>query len=289
MEQTTTNNGQLNRPDFELLADYVDGLVDHATQERIAQWERDSEEVAMIVSGIRQFYALKGHDREQLDTYLDQLGARWFSEQKQRKNPPAPGFFSQWGIRLAASLLILVAAGVTFFLLRPQQDPLSLSGQYLSSPYQLPAATTRSEGSASGQDDPFRLYGEGKYDQAIQQLEYKALDSRLTEIEQFVLGLCYLYAEQGSPFLASETLDQVVQTGNPLLIQQARWYRALAYLRAGQWEWAQKSLEEILADTGHYRYDEAKKLLDNWERLPQVSTPSHSQQEINPQQEPKQP
>ena len=87
--------------------------------------------------------------------------------------------------------------------------------------------------------------------------ELSALEAQ--PLYDFYRGVCLLAT--GRAEAAQSYLQKVLNTEEPLLVQQARWYLALAHLAAGELDRG-KGLLEAIAE-GDYRWEGAQELLNN--------------------------
>lgn len=242
---------------YDLLADYVDGLLDPSATARLDERLQEDEDSRRIVEGIRLFYAKYGHDRAALESYLDEFGRRLSRplEQVRRRRRYRFGV-----VAAAVGLLLILAAGLW---LRPG-GPDQLVVQYLEQPYPPPYTLARGEETI----DPVRrqivlAYSQKDYRSAVNQLEELAKVEPPAAADRLLLGLSYLYLRQ--PAVAVPFFQQVLNQGDPSLHEPAEWYLALAFAEAGRWEAARPLLARISDTAGHFRQAEAWQLLD---RLP---------------------
>ncbi|GEM_PF-3444680 len=247
---------------YELLADYVDGLVDDATRKRIEDELTHSEEAAMVVAGIKEYYAQRGADRDELELYLNQL-AITFSElavsPKVRKLR-----FSPFAIRVAAVIVLLMAfVPIILWLIRPSAlDSHELIAAHLEKPYKiLPHNRDQSE-VVDLNHQAYEAYRKANYSQAIEYLQMVLAENpqrNPDSYDTFVLGLSYLYANEYT--LASHYLQQVIEGRHPRFEQQAYWFLALAYFQGSEIEKSREILDKILSTQGHYKQADARILL----------------------------
>ncbi|RMG31502.1 MAG: hypothetical protein D6730_01305 [Bacteroidetes bacterium] len=263
MKQNTLKYPRPLYQNYELLADYVDGLLETTQRKQLAEAISKSEEAAMIVEGIRQYYALHGHDREGLEAYLDELAARFGQEVLAAPPPTLGGMLRRrpW-LRVAAVVLLLVGLlPVLLWLARPWgMDAEALIAQHLEQPYPLP--NVQRGDTHDLRNAAYQAYHEGQYSLMIQRLEAALGDQsgQLTDFDRFYLGLSHLYT--GDYAGAIDLLRPLEQGQAPRFEQQARWYLALAYLRQGQREAAMGLLQEVAHTEGHFRQQEALRLLE---------------------------
>lgn len=149
-----------------------------------------------------------------------------------------------WYWSAAAAVVLLAAVGV--FLLMPtgRPAPEDLFTAYFEH-YEVPAVL-RSEGALYQDADAqqaFLHYSQKEYAAAIP-LFTKTLDqSPDVMLVVFSRGICYLAT--GETGAAVQDFQTVIQHGDNLFVAQARWYLALAYLRAGRADPARSVLSQL--------------------------------------------
>ena len=247
---------------YELLADYVDGLVDQATHSKIDTALKDSEEAAMIVSGIRFYYRQHGEDREGLEEYLDELAEQFGQrvikpEAKIRRFPFSPKI-----MRVAAVVLLLIASvPLIIWLTKPANpDPNAFIAQQLSTPYSIISTTRGDSSDINKLTQAYEAYKVKNYAETITLLTEIKQEQSLSDYDQLVLGLSLLYEMKYTE--SAPVLKEVVEKENPRIEQQARWFLALTYHQMGEKEKSIQLLDEILQYSGHYKAKEAKELLE---------------------------
>ena len=268
--------GKLSKYSFELLADYVDGLVDRELASRMEADIQEDEALQGIVDGIRWYYSKHGNDRDGLESYLDQLaedmaGSRQESGKIRQIEKPD---FSL--MRVAAVLVFALGGlGTLWFASRNAPSLEDLLTGYLEEPYRAPR-TMR-----AGEQEPQALNAADSLNQMIEQSwkefreMYEAgewqdaaklwteteneIHRRLDEVPgltenwehpetvntnevRFYVGLSNLYS--GNYRVAEQKLRDFPDSPWEL---HARWYRALALLETGDQQHAFEILE-VLAE-----------------------------------------
>lgn len=266
MEPTNVPSSRPLHENYELLADYVDGLLDERARAALEVKLRTSEEARAVVAGIRYFYASEGTDRAALEQYLDAQQARMeasWNQWKQGEVPLVRPLRRRVSWMAAAVLaLLLMLGGIAWWVWESQQwTPNHLVAMHLAEPYRLPL-TLRGDAPAGGdaKQRAYEAYANGAYQQAAEALQ--DLPAR-TAFDDFALGLSFLYAEDYD--LAAPQLEEVIGR-DPRLEEQARWLAALARLRQGDREAARTHLAYIVRRPVHYRRKAAVQLLDSLDK-----------------------
>jgi tetratricopeptide (TPR) repeat protein len=148
-----------------------------------------------------------------------------------------------WSI--AAAVVLLAAVGI-FVLQQPARSSSHELYTAYFTPYEVPTAL-RSEGSLYADADArqaFSLYSQKDYAGAIPFFS-KALEHAPGGNSLLVLsrGICYLAA--GDTRRAEQDFQEVIGDSNSLFTDQAQWYLALTYLRAGDTDAARAGLRTI--------------------------------------------
>ena len=247
---------------FELLLDYVEGLVDADTRQHIEALLAEDEDYQNVEAGIRFYYENYGDDRRQLEQYLEQFKNQLMREQLPSKTRRLNTRF----LSIAATVLGLVLA---VFLLRNQltsQSSDRMVTAQLEPPYANLYATSRGNDTASLRNQASQAYDNQDFQAVIDELE------ELIEHEQtagatdfFMLGQSYLNLESPD-FGRAQELFQMVLDDNPprSLIQQTQWYLALSQYQNGQKTAAKDGFEKIANDPSHYRQAAAQRMIKQW-------------------------
>ena len=160
---------------------------------------------------------------------------------------------------VAASIVILIAAGMWFFL-NPAQTVDIYAANY--EPYSNISLVNRGEVSPTIADAE-TYYQQGQYAQALPILENELTKPDIENADQIRLaaGICEM--ELGNFQNAISYFQPIIEVDNPLIVDQAIWYSALANVKLGNVE-AARSLFEILAgDAGRDYSEEAKVILSS--------------------------
>lgn len=226
--------------DYDIIRDYLHGLTDQETTNRIRDLIRTDEIARNIAAGILQLEHEFGGNEEEIEAYIESL------RQKQKSLIVGRNSYRIW-IGMAAAILLLAVVGSVIWL--RQGDLLE---DELSEPYPL-AILDRSE---SNTGKGFEFYIKRDYKNAV-----NAFDPKSTDVSEiFYNGLSNLYAgnyDRAIQLLSSEPLK------SSRYKQQADWFIALALLKSDKKEAAKKALGSISNDPAHYKSEEARKLLSS--------------------------
>lgn len=248
---------------FDLLLDYVEGLVDPATRNRIDQFLTEDEEYRNVVAGIQYYYQQYGHDRAQLEQYLHEFQQRLIKEQVPSKTRRLNNRF----LSIAAIVLGLV---LTVFLLRNQlMPPLSADGLVaaaLKDPYANVYSISRSQATDTLRSQISQWYDREDYQQAAASIQKIIQDNPPAEASDFfMLAQCYLNQRPPAYQQAAEVLKNLLANGVPAsLRQQTQWYLAVSQYQSGEKATAKNLFSEIAGDSNHYRKESAQEILDRW-------------------------
>jgi tetratricopeptide (TPR) repeat protein len=158
-------------------------------------------------------------------------------------------------LRWAAAILILAALSFAVYLNSHKSGHDLFLAYY--TPY--PNVENPASRSAGGRQAVWQHYENGDFAAAFQQFE-QMLELDNTDLaSRFYLGICAL--ELNRLTVAEEALAGVAANENSAYYQQAQWYLALSYLKAGKQDATRKRLEEIIAAGS--AYDEKAEALMN--------------------------
>lgn len=230
---------------FELLADFVDGLVDNATAKRIEAKIQEDEHTEAIVDGIRFFYENRLADREGLELYLEdfrkrlasRIGESGMRDDNDEKTPTAAAPIAPDAIksatestmdsapirrnlkpkksgpfkiyRVAAAILFLLAAGIVFWQTGSGDRTSKMIEAHLENPY--PAPVNVRSGDENDEDvvyvEAAQAYASGDYVQAAAQFrELISAGDERPELAYYA-GLSRLFS--GDYDKAVESLDDL--------------------------------------------------------------------------------
>ncbi len=232
--------------DYELIRDYLDGLLDKDAADKVHELLRTDEVARNIAAGILHLdHEFKG-DEHALEAYLEALRL------KQLHKIEKTSAFSLSGLKIAAALLLLLTSAAVLWLLLSRGN--SVLEQELSTPYPMATATRESQNESEA-STAFGHYAAGRYEQAI--IAFGSADKNPEVI--FYTGLSQLYSNHTSEAVA--TFDSPsLKTSR--YREQASWFHALALIKDKRIPEARQNLEAIRADTSHYKSETAAALLE---------------------------
>ncbi|MEQ9403329.1 MAG: hypothetical protein RIM99_07090 [Cyclobacteriaceae bacterium] len=230
---------------YELIKDYLDGLLDSETSEKLRMVLSKDETARAIANGI-----LILEDRfktdEEVDKYLDAQLAKntnFIRASESRKRPF--GF-----LKIAASIVLIAVSSLTIYQFSIS-SVADIVDKELSNPYQA-AVVTRGSESVSNFEKGILLYNEMKYSEAL-----VVLKNEESQRAGFFRGLCQLYMNEYQ-YAIEELKNQDLETSR--YQEQSRWYLMLSYLKSGQQDEAKGILNTITERKNHFRLKEARRL-----------------------------
>ncbi|MGI9552413.1 MAG: tetratricopeptide repeat protein [Aurantibacter sp.] len=165
--------------------------------------------------------------------------------------------YRYWGAIAAGLALVLISS---LFLLNYNSGQTE---QDLFTAYYEPYSGDLSR---SGEEDLFDktkkaeyAYALGQYAVAIPLFE-EVISQEPTSKLRFYLGNAYLSTGEGSK--AAQQFEAVLRDIDYPLQDQAQWYLALSYLKAGNVDMARTNLEIITENSGSFYHQKAKEVLD---------------------------
>jgi tetratricopeptide (TPR) repeat protein len=244
---------------YEIINDYLNGLLDSKTSKQIGELIKTDETARSIAHGILLLDKEFRGDEKAVEAYLEKLGQKQLkliSKETQSKSITKTVWF-----RVAAALLLLVATAAILRLLVSTPDFNTIVSKELAQAYPV-SNLVRSDGIESSKERGYQLYSEGNYESASEYFE-KAIAADNSEASiVFYNGLCNLYTgnyERANSVLASDAIAE------SRYVQQAQWYRALALLKSNQKAKAIEILRIITGNERHFKYEVAVQLMKDLE------------------------
>ncbi|RMG22890.1 MAG: hypothetical protein D6730_15580 [Bacteroidetes bacterium] len=230
---------------------YVRGELPETMQREIEAYMKTNETCATIVQGLRYLEEQAAAGGATAEAFLAQSATqqqKLIQQYVAKKNKVKR---RSW--LAAAAVLLLAALGIAFSLSgRKQVPPEALLAQALSQPYVFPEQTRGTQLPPASE-----AYAQGRYAQVIRLLEQAPA---LSEKEEFMLGLAYLYQQQYSralPPLRAVLARNQIRNG---YAEQARWFLVLALFQLKRNAEACELLQPILANPQHYQHAPAQGL-----------------------------
>lgn len=252
---------------MELAHKYIDGL---ASEEEILQIKEQLKQSPAFRKEFMRLQAmkamLKADERMEQKKELNALFDRVVQPKLDKEAPPKRTkviSLKQIGLLAAAAIALLLVA--TVFL-----TPSQLSGNELYAAYYepYPVSIERGEAVEGGEDELLQRAIEQyslknyptaeKYLQQIITAKYKLIQPNKINM---LLGNVMLI--QGNTEAAIDHFKQILTTAPNQYTQDAKWFLAMAYLKANQEELALQQLTEI-ANTMNIYQVEAQKVLNKW-------------------------
>ena len=215
MNDFSTNDGPIS---IEVLIDYVDGILDAKSREKVENYIEKSSEGSEIVDGIRWYYQTYGQDRENLENYLLEskqgiLDALEPTIQEQTTQTEVRPLWRRI-VRVAAIILLLTIP--TLMVVNSSKSETALLDEHLSVPYDNPPVVRGDvEQNTILWNRISSLYGNQDYNGALASLDTIIQRRETLSMAHFYAGLCYLYSENPKPDMAISHLQNVVESENP--------------------------------------------------------------------------
>ncbi len=236
--------------DYDLIRDYLHGLVDQHTARDIRELIQTDETARSIAEGILYLEKNFGNERE-VEEYLDNFHHR----QQTLIASTTPRRLPLW-LKIAASVLIVATVGSILILNLSTTDPIALIERELAEPY--PASSiVRGDNEISSLQLALELYSKENYREALKVFN-EAPDARRDATWKFYQALSFLYVHEYGSAVQLLVSNDVAKSR---FATQAQWYAALALIKSGQVEAARSILTEISSDNRHYKNREAIDLL----------------------------
>lgn len=228
---------------YELIRDYLDGLLDQSTSSRISQLIKADEIARGIAKGILSMRASFTTDIE-IDKYLD-------SRLAERSSDLTSTNIKSLVYKVAASITVLFIVGISIFFYSKKATTDEQVMLFLSEPYPISAALRTND--ASHINHAIDAYQSGDFVSCA-----NALREDHSAFGMFYKGLSALYLNENK--LAIQYLGDKTVT-NSRYADIATWYLALSYFQIGDVQLSKASLKSLTEDINNYRYEEAVALL----------------------------
>lgn len=217
----------MNERDLNTIHDYFNGLLgpDEASQvETRAQTDTEFGDAFRLQQELEDFPKSQAN-RIALKNTLNQIGQDYFSESDAAQTVVAPTMTAKSNMRrwmaLAASLTVLAAA--VWFFLKPEANLYEQYAQH--APLALTERSNTPQEDMAAAESAFQ---QKKYDAALNALE-RVLNNQPDNLTaQLYKGICLI--ELGKSSDARQALAPMA-AGSSALVDEARWYIALSYLK----------------------------------------------------------
>lgn len=160
-------------------------------------------------------------------------------------------------LAIAAAVLFLIGAVFVIRYFVSPAGPQQLYAEYFEPP---PTPAQRSGETADAWNAVVEDYQRRNYEEVARDLQNLLSDP---DFERPAQGYLYLGVSRlvlGQTAAAADSFRRIPETSS--LNQERAWYLALTYLRAEDTARAEAQLREIAAQTGHYKQEEAQRLLE---------------------------
>jgi len=108
-----------------------------------------------------------------------------------------------------------------------------------------------------------RLYWEGRYSEAL--TAYETLEPVLQDNDNMLFLKANLLLATGKTNESLALFEQIIRQERSRYLEEARWYRAMCYVKKGDWPAAKKQLSNIAASKGASHRKEAEQVLEQIE------------------------
>jgi len=231
---------------YELIKDYLEGLLDSKTAEGVQQLIKNDETAKNIALGILTLDKKFLGNEQAFDAYIDGL-LQTQQEIIDRHQVVRKSF--PW-VKIAATVLLIAVVGLASYRYL-QPNLMELVNQEISTPY---PNTPTFRSSTTALDKGYTAYLKGDYSEA------SALLSKFDNAESlFFNGLCQLYL--GNSQKAVELFNKA-DLSTTRYEEQGAWYAALAYVSLNEIDRAKIILLKISTSQNHFKKDRAELLLE---------------------------
>lgn len=238
---------------YDLIHDYLHGLVDKASAKQISELIATDETARSIAEGIL-ILEHNFNSEADVDAYLENF------RQKQEnliRNQTTPRKIALW-MKAAASILVIGLIGLAVQL-GADKDTMAIVDQELAKPYPV-STLVRGESNSAPLETALDLYNQKKYTEALTFFDQASKSTGDLATTAFYQGLTHLYIGNYQEAMGLLSADAIRQSR---YAQQARWASALTALKLNDRDKAKDVLTLITQDRTHYKYDNALELLES--------------------------
>jgi TolA-binding protein len=239
--------------------------------EELRQFEKSLESDNALSSEVELFRnldeALADEQALKLQKETLKLGETYFNKQETTATPVRRLSVYRRPLAIAASIALILSLGVLFWTLNSGGG--SLTNEELYTAYYEPYAFSET---VRGGDEPQNAYEEAL--SAIEQEDYAAaiglLQTHLTEQPSdmratFALATSYLETDPPRWSEAAASYQTVIEDGNSLMVNQAKWYLALIYIKQGETGQAKPLLQALQSSADKKLAQQAEGILKELE------------------------
>jgi hypothetical protein len=242
--------------DYDIISDYLHGLTDKKTSLEISELIKTDEVARTIAEGIVRLNKEFKDDDVSHESYFADFRKKQLEVISQHAKPKRE--IVNFSLRIAAALLLLIAAGAVIRILVSEPDYQQIVDKELSQPYSA-STVVRSESDESSKEKAFQLYTQGEFAKASAYFELATADDKENASIVFYHALSQIYVEH---YEEAITLLKADVIPGSRYAQQAEWFQALALLKSGNKGEAKEVLTNIRKNSQHYKLSEAQELLN---------------------------
>ena len=241
--------------DYDLIRDYLHGLVDRNSASEIADLIAKDETARSIAEGILLLEKNFQNDRD-IESYLENFRQ---TQLKTIQSFATDGRRTRilW-LKVAASLILVALIGFVFRLTRTSADAIAIVDDELSHRYAV-SNLVRSSGETTPLELGLEYYAAQEYQEALRYFKRAAGGTGDLATLTFYEALSQLYSgnyQEAIRLLQTEVIKK------SRYIQQARWHLALAAIKGGDHQVAKETLSAISQDQLHYKHGKAREIYE---------------------------
>jgi TolA-binding protein len=253
-----------NQDTYEKIEAYLSGDM---TGAELKQFEKSLEDDKALASQVELFRnldnALADEKALKLQRETLKLGETYFNKQEAAPAPVRRLSVYRRPLAIAASVALIVSLGVLFWTLNSGGGSLTNEELYTAyyEPYSFAETVRGDEEPQNTYEEALTAIKEGKYSAAIELLQTHLTQQPSDMRATFALATTYLEADPPQWSEAASYYQAVIDDGNSLMVDRAKWYLALIYIKQDETEQASPLLQTLQSSADKRLARQAESLL----------------------------
>ena len=237
-----------------LIQDYLQGNLSDEEKNQFRERLRNEPNLMEEYNAQKQMhiYLIDNNSRDQYTAHLNQLGDKYFPSDKKTTSSS-----NQFKPYILAAIILLASLASFYFYNKKSQNIYESHSNHFA--LHLVQKSIESETALNAEN----AFNSGRFDIAKVALEKYLIKNNMDTKAKLALGICFLELDNHEK--AIEYFDEISE-GKSTLKTQAKWYKALYFIKTSQYENAQKTLLEI-PNSDKQLFNKSKILLEDLNNL----------------------